>query len=104
MSGSMTFTTKTTLTAMMCACAALPCGAAARFEISYPKEMQAGPLTGRVMLLISTHEQPEPRFGISFTASTVQAFGVDVEGLAPGAAAVVDSATLGYPRDSLRDI
>jgi hypothetical protein len=35
---------------------------------------------------------------------TQQAFGLDVEALAPGAAAVVDSTTLGYPRDSLKDI
>jgi hypothetical protein len=78
--------------------------AAERFEISFPKEASAAPLDGHVMLLISTSEKPEPRFQISFTASSQQAFGVDVDGLAPGAAAVVDAATLGYPRDSLKDI
>jgi len=84
--------------------AALPLAAAERFEISFPKEMSAAPLDGHVMLLISTSGKPEPRFQISFTASSQQAFGVDVDGLAPGAAAVVDAATLGYPRDSLKDI
>ena len=84
--------------------AALPAVAAERFEISFPKEMSAAPLDGHVMLLISTSEKPEPRFQISFTVSSQQAFGVDVDGLAPGAAAVVDAATLGYPRDSLKDI
>jgi S-formylglutathione hydrolase FrmB len=82
----------------------LPAAAAERFEISFPKEMSAAPLDGHVMLLISTSEKPEPRFQISFTASSQQAFGMDVDGLAPGAAAVVDAATLGYPRDSLKDI
>ena len=83
---------------------ALPLVAAERFEISFSKEMSAAPLDGHVMLLVSTTEKPEPRFQISFTASTQQAFGVDVDGLAPGAAAVVDSTTLGYPRESLKGI
>src|SRR5450759_3053657 len=83
---------------------AWPCFAAARFEISFPKERSATPLDGRVMLVISAKEQPEPRFQVSFTVQTQQAFGVDVDGLAPGAAAVVDATTLGYPRDSLKDI
>ena len=81
-----------------------PCAAAERFEISFPKEASATPLDGHVMLVIATGEQPEPRFRLSFTAQTQQAFGVDVDALAPGAAALVDSTTLGYPRDSLKDI
>jgi len=81
-----------------------PCVAAERFEISFPKEASAAPLDGRVMLVISTKEQREPRFQLSFTASTQQAFGVDVEALAPGAMAVIDGTTLGYPRESLQDI
>jgi hypothetical protein len=83
---------------------ACPCVAAERFEISFPKEASAAPLDGRVMLVISTSDKPEPRFQISFNAQTQQAFGVDVDTLAPGAAAVVDSMTLGYPHDSLKDI
>jgi len=92
------------LKVLMVVAVALPAVAAERFEISFPKEMSAAPLDGHVMLLISTNERPEPRFQISYTASTQQAFGVDVDALAPGAAAVVDSTTLGYPRDSLKDI
>jgi len=78
--------------------------AAPRFEISFPKSMSAGALDGRVLLLISTSEKPEPRFQINFTVGSQQAFGVDVEGLAPGSAAIVDASTLGYPRESLKDI
>lgn len=84
---------------------AMPSVAAAeRFEISFAKEMSAAPQDGHVMLVIATSESPEPRFRVSFTAQTQQAFGVDVEGLAPGTAAVVDDTTLGYPLDSLKDI
>jgi hypothetical protein len=81
-----------------------PLAAAERFEISFPQEMSAAPLDGRVMLAISTKEKPEPRFQIRYSVESQQALGVDVEGLAPGAAAVVDATTLGYPRDSLTDI
>jgi hypothetical protein len=86
------------------ALAAWPAMAAERFEISFPKEMSATPLDGHVMLIIATSEKPEPRFQISFTSGSQQAFGVDVEALAPGVAAVVDATALGYPRDSLTDI
>jgi hypothetical protein len=92
------------LTLLTFAAMAFPGMAAQRFEISFPKEMSASPLDGRVLLLISTSEKPEPRFRISFTAESQQAFGVDADQLAPGAAAIVDSSTLGYPRESLNDI
>jgi hypothetical protein len=76
-----------------------------RFEISFPKEMSATPLDGHVLLLISNNDDKEPRFQISFmTPDSQQVFGVDVDGLAPGTAAVIDAATLGYPAESLNDI
>ena len=92
------------LKTMTLAVLALPCVAAERFEISFSKEVSAAPLDGHVMLLISTDAPPEPRFRLSFTVKTAQAFGVDVDALAPGAPAVVDETTLGYPLDSLKDI
>src|SRR5579871_3114758 len=80
------------------------CDAADRFEISFPKEVHSSVLDGHVVLVIATSDKPEPRFQLSFTASTQQAFGVDVDGLAPGATAAVDASTLGYPISSLKDI
>jgi len=76
-----------------------------RFEISFPKEASATSLDGHVLLLISKNNEQEPRFQISFvTATSQQVFGVDVDALAPGAPAVVDASTLGYPAESLHDI
>jgi hypothetical protein len=76
-----------------------------RFEVSFPKEMSAAPLDGHILLLISNNDEKEPRFQISFmTPDSQQVFGVDVDTLAPGASAVVDSSTLGYPAESLNDI
>jgi len=76
-----------------------------RVEVSFPKEMSATPLDGHVLLLISNNEEKEPRFQLSFdTTESQQAFGVDVEALAPGAAATFDASTLGYPAMSLNDL
>jgi S-formylglutathione hydrolase FrmB len=76
-----------------------------RFEISFPKEMSAGPLDGHVLLLISNNSEKEPRFQISFmVAKSQQVFGADVDALAPAAPTVIDASTLGYPAESLNDI
>lgn len=73
-----------------------------RFEVSFSKEMSSTPLDGHVLLLISRNNEQEPRFQISFDATeSQQVFGLDVDGLAPGARTVIDSATLGYPLESL---
>ena len=75
-----------------------------RFEISYPKQMSAGPLDGRIMLVIASNDKPEPRFQIKFTYESAQAFGVDVDQLGPDTAAVIDTSALGYPKESLSHV
>ncbi|HLZ41386.1 MAG TPA: alpha/beta hydrolase-fold protein [Candidatus Sulfotelmatobacter sp.] len=83
--------------------AAKPAGE--RFEISFPKEMSAGPLDGHVLLLISNNGEKEPRFQISFmVAKSQQAFGVDVDALQPGTPAIIDASTVGYPAETLNDV
>jgi Putative esterase len=73
-----------------------------RFEISFPKQMSATPLDGHILLLISNNNEREPRFQVSFMVQySQQVFGVDVDGLAPGASAVIDFSTLGYPAETL---
>ena len=105
---------KNLLFLFLLACAATSQGATAkpaskpagqRFEISFPKEMSATPLDGHVLLLISNNNEQEPRFQVSFmTADSQQVFGVDADGLAPGAPAVVDTTTLGFPAESLNEL
>jgi hypothetical protein len=72
-----------------------------RFAVSFPAERSKTPLDGRLLLLISTDGTSEPRFQISEGPNTQLVFGVDVDGLAPGAEAVVDSSAFGYPLSSL---
>jgi hypothetical protein len=88
-------------------CAALWLGisavalAAPRFSISFPKERSATPLDGRLLLLLSTDPSAEPRMQINSSLKTQLVFGIDVEALAPGQAAVIDERAFGYPIRSL---
>ena len=50
------------------------------FQISYPETSAKGPLDGRLLLLISTSTEGEPRFQINEDLNTQQVFGLDVEG------------------------
>jgi hypothetical protein len=78
--------------------AAWPGSAAAqapRFEITVAPEAHAGPLTGRLVLVLAERDRPEPRLTLAPHGPAI--FGVDLEALPAGTAAVVDSGALGYP-------
>jgi hypothetical protein len=75
-----------------------------RFEVSFAASAHAQPITGRVFVIISNTEKPEPRLQAGFWGDTAPLFGADVAQLKPGDAAVIDGSTLGYPPKSLTDI
>jgi hypothetical protein len=75
---------------------------ALRFEISIPQSVRSQPVTGRVYVMISRREQPEPRSQVNRTG--VPLFGRDVESLAPGEPAAIDGTDLGSPVVSLTEI
>jgi len=62
------------------------------------------PLTGHLILVIARKNDPEPRFQVQEQYTSAQAFGVDTTNLAPGATLTIDTATLGYPLNSLKDV
>lgn len=66
-----------------------------RFEIGVDPAVHQGPLTGRLIVILTRSAQPEPR--LTFSPLGPAMFGVDLEQLAPGRAAVVDQSALGYP-------
>lgn len=73
-----------------------------RFEISFPESLNSKPLDGHILLGISTDKSSEPRFQLrEEEVSSAQFFGLDVDAWNPGATAVIDSTTLGYPLVSL---
>ena len=75
-----------------------------RFEISFPGAAHPKPITGRVFVIISKDGGQEPRLQAGFWGDTSPFFGADVNQLKPGEAAIIDSTTLGYPPQSLKDI
>jgi Putative esterase len=73
-----------------------------RFEISVPASAHAGPITGRVYVMISHRNEPDLRLQVSRLG--IPFFGRDVEKLAAGSTAVIDATDLGSPVVSLGDI
>ena len=75
-----------------------------RFAVRVAPGLAPGPLDGRLLLLVSRDESQEPRFQIEDGPKSQQAFGLDVDGWAPGTAATFEPGVLGYPLESLRDL
>ena len=71
------------------------------FTVTYPAARAAGPLDGRLLVLLAADSAAEPRFGITDGPGTHLVFGVDVEGWRAGTAAVVDQGAFGYPLRNL---
>jgi hypothetical protein len=75
-----------------------------RIEVSFPATLEAKPRDGRVILVLSRRETPEPRLAQMTSVNAQPMFGIDVNGLKPGQPAVFDAGTRGWPVESLRDI
>ncbi|QJW90280.1 hypothetical protein HNV11_13290 [Spirosoma taeanense] len=74
------------------------------FSVSFPASQSGQPLDGRVLLIIAKTDKTEPRLQVSDAVETAQIFGVDVNGLKPGQAALIDASVFGYPERSLRNL
>ena len=75
-----------------------------KFAASFPAERSKTPVDGRMLLLLSTNGDAEPRFQINDGPATQLVFGIDVEGLAPGVETVIDASAFGYPLRSLAEL
>lgn len=75
-----------------------------RFKISFPSDVHSEEITGRVFVMISSNDKPEPRLQAGSWFGTVPFFGLDVESHEPGEVAIIDENTLGYPLESLSEI
>src|SRR5580700_6282858 len=81
--------------ALLMATVSMGFAADTRFDISYPKAANAGPITGRVYVMISRATDREPRLQVGRVG--IPFFGRDIEKLAPGESAVIDATDLGSP-------
>jgi len=76
------------------------------FSISVPYSLRAGIKDGRVILMLSTKSDPEPRFSITDGPDTQLAFGKDLENWKPATNILFTGKNdeEGYPLVSLKDI
>jgi enterochelin esterase-like enzyme len=74
-----------------------------RFRITLPAT-QKQPITGRVFVIVSRIDNPEPRLQVGSWRSHVELLGRDVQGLQPGQFTVIDALTMGYPLRSIREL
>jgi hypothetical protein len=77
---------------------------AASFSISFPPAVSDEPLDGRLILIIASNDESEPRFQVRPGVNAVQIFGVDVDGMAAGDDIMIGDGVFGYPHDSLADV
>ena len=75
-----------------------------RFEVSYPAARSEEPLDGRLLLILSTRTDGEPRFHVSAGPEGQPVFGLDLEGWPGGAPASVAGGTIGFPVQRLSEI
>jgi len=76
------------------------------FSVSFPTKRSAKPLDGRVILLLSRDFTREPRSHVepNEPLASPYLFGFTVDGLAPGAKAVLDDSAFGWPATHLSAI
>ena len=77
------FCTPTFLTLAVFYLSASQLQAGAEIHVQFPASLSSKPLTGRLILLISTNDEREPRFQLSDRPGSAQAFGLDVVNWAP---------------------
>ncbi len=74
------------------------------FSISFKSDTNDKALDGRIILLISKHNDQEPRFQLSDGPKTCLAYGVNVNEIKSGEASNINTEDFGYPIESLKDI
>ncbi|MBP6514612.1 MAG: hypothetical protein KA224_05495 [Steroidobacteraceae bacterium] len=83
--------------------------AAPQFSVSLPAGRAAGPVDGRLLVILSpsgtqASGNAEPRFQVGWGAEAIPFFGVDVEAWKPGDSRRVDSGAFGFPLRSLKEL
>ncbi len=80
-----------------------PAGTHLAVSVSFPVTAAAKPQDGRVILLLSRDLTREPKSHVAPNAplDAPYMFGLTVDGLAPGAAAVLDDTAFGWPSQTL---
>jgi len=73
-------------------------------EVLFSPEVESESIDGRIILMLSTTDEAEPRFQVTPGVKAIQIFGVDVEAVAPGQKIRFDKSIFGYPIESIQDV
>jgi hypothetical protein len=76
----------------------------ARVEVTFDESLSSEPLDGRLILVLSQRPEGEPRSHVTDGVGAQPVFGLDVDGWAPGEAAVFTDTVFGYPVSRLADL
>ncbi|MGK2926616.1 MAG: hypothetical protein ACSLE2_13450 [Lysobacterales bacterium] len=74
------------------------------FTITFDAALSPTAQDGRLLLLLATHDEDEPRFLVGDATDTQLVFGLDVVDWAPGSARIVDRTALGFPLPDLSQL
>ncbi len=80
--------------------AALPV-AAQQVTVTLDRSVASGPTTGRLFVIFGRTDTREPRFQAGSYGGSVPFYGMDVEGLKPGAATIVGPHVPGFPFEDM---
>ena len=74
------------------------------FQVSFSAALTSEKQDGRLLLMLSTLDENEPRFQVDNSPDTQLIFGVNVHGWDPDTAAVVDASAIGFPLEDLSEV
>jgi len=75
-----------------------------RFTVTFDASLASKAQDGRLLLMLATNEEDEPRFLINNDADTQLIFGLNVMDWKGGAAVIVDSTAIGFPLAELSEV
>ncbi len=75
-----------------------------QITVSFTETINNQELDGRLLLMLSSNNEKEPRFQINDGLNTQLIFGINVDGMAAGENMVFDDAVFGYPYPSLGEV
>lgn len=82
----------------------LTASAVPMFAVTYPAAQAAGPVDGRLLIILSPAGVEEPRFQVDWGPEAIPFYGIDVEGWQPGTLVRVDTHAFGFPIRSLAEL
>lgn len=77
---------------------------ALQFDVSYPGSLHRKSLQGRLYVILSINDSPQPRFQVNDSVRTAEIFGKQCDHWLPGAQEKLAGSVLGYPIKNLRNV